>query len=147
MATRFHHVNICSRNVEEIDRFYKDILDLTDTSQDRQLVTGQGYNSPVLFLTDGRTEVHIATRDLNVAFRTGQAINPVARGHIAFRTDDIEDIKRRLTERGIPFADFGGWALAGWQQIFFHDPEGTIIEVHQVTEPPSPAGSDDRTKA
>jgi catechol-2,3-dioxygenase len=23
--------------------------------------------------------------------------------------------------------------VAGWQQIFFYDPDGNIIEVHQVT--------------
>ena len=34
--------------------------------------------------------MHLSTLDLNVAFRTGQAINPLERGHIAFRTDDIE---------------------------------------------------------
>ena len=146
MATRFHHVNICSTNVNEIDRFYKEVFDLKDTGHDRQLVTNQGYSVPVLFLTDGRTEVHIATRDLNVSFRTGQPINPVARGHIAFRTDDIEDIKRRLTERGVPFADFGTWALAGWQQIFFHDPEGNIVEVHQVTETANAPGAEDSDK-
>jgi glyoxylase I family protein len=37
-----------------------------------------------------------------------------------------------LTERGVPFADFGAWAIEGWNQIFFHDPEGNIVEVHQV---------------
>lgn len=58
--------------------------------------------------------------------------NPLERGHIAFRTDDIEAIKARLTERGVPSADFGAWAIEGWHQIFFHDPEGNIVEVHQV---------------
>jgi glyoxylase I family protein len=69
-----------------------------------------------------------------VAFRTKQAINPLANTHIAFRTDDIEGIKRRLTERGVPYADYGAWAIKGWTQIFFHDPEGNIVEVHQVGE-------------
>ena len=66
------------------------------------------------------------------AFAPGQPLNPLERGHIAFRTDDIDAFKRRLDEKGIPYADYGGFAMSGWQQIFFHDPEGNVIEVHQV---------------
>ena len=79
----------------------------------------------------------VCVANLNVAFRTEQAINLLERGHIAFRTDDIESIKRRLTERGVPFADFGAWAIEGWHQIFFHDPEGNVVEVHRVGNPKS----------
>jgi catechol 2,3-dioxygenase-like lactoylglutathione lyase family enzyme len=28
-----------------------------------------------------------------------------------------------------------GFAMAGWHQIFFYDPDGNVIEVHQA--PPS----------
>jgi glyoxylase I family protein len=83
------------------------------------------------FVTDGTTQLHLAEKDLEVGFRTGNAINPLERGHIAFRTDDIESSKRRLEERGIPFSDYGTWAMNGWEQIFFYDPEGNVIEVHQ----------------
>jgi catechol 2,3-dioxygenase-like lactoylglutathione lyase family enzyme len=88
----------------------------------------------VAFLHDGETQLHLAEKDLGVTFRTGQAINPVERGHIAFRTDDIEAFKQRLREKGIPFSDFGAWAMQGWDQIFFYDPDGNIVEVHQVRE-------------
>jgi catechol 2,3-dioxygenase-like lactoylglutathione lyase family enzyme len=133
MATRLHHINFCSKNPLELDSFYKDVLELGETSYDQ--IKDQGYAGRVAFLTDGTCEMHLSTLDLNVSFRTGQAINPLERGHTAFRTDDIEGIKRRLTERGVPFSDYGTWAIPGWQQIFFHDPEGNIIEVHQVGEP------------
>ena len=77
--------------------------------------------------------MHLAERDLQIGFKTGQVINPLEKGHIAFRTDDIAGFKKRLEARGIPFSDFGAWAMSGWQQIFFHDPDGNVIEVHQVT--------------
>ena len=80
------------------------------------------------------TQFHLAEKDLGINFRTGQAINPVERGHIAFRTDDIEAFKKRLKEKGIPFSDYGAWAMKGWEQIFFYDPDGNVIEVHQVRE-------------
>jgi glyoxylase I family protein len=34
-------------------------------------------------------------------------VNPVERGHIAFRTDDIEAFKKRLEDKGIPYSDYG----------------------------------------
>jgi glyoxylase I family protein len=138
MATRFHHLNLCAKDPSDLENFYKDVLELTETdaySGSQKQIKNQGYGGRVAFLTDGTSEMHLSTVDLNVAFRTKQAINPLERGHIAFRTDDIEGIKRRLTERGVPFADYGTWAIEGWHQIFFHDPEGNIVEVHQVGEP------------
>ena len=133
MATKLHHVNMCSKNVPEMDSFYRDILDLSPISErNEQRVTDQGYAGEVAFVTDGSMEVHLAAKDLGIGFRTGQAINPLERGHIAFRTDDIDAIKTRLNERGIPFSDYGAWAMKGWEQIFFHDPDGNVIEVHQV---------------
>ncbi len=86
------------------------------------------------FVTDGTTQFHLAEKDLGVNFRTGQSINPVERGHIAFRTDDIAAFKARLKEKGIPYSDFGTWAMKGWEQIFFYDPDGNIVEVHQVQD-------------
>ncbi|WP_136685732.1 VOC family protein [Falsirhodobacter xinxiangensis] len=139
MATKFHHINLCSTDIPGLAQFYQNVLELDETfygsqGSDRKQITNQGYGGHVTFLTDGNTEMHLATRDLTVAFKTKQAINPLDRGHIAFRTDDIEGVKRRLTERGIPFSDFGTWAIEGWQQIFFYDPDGNIVEVQQVED-------------
>jgi hypothetical protein len=64
-----------------------------------------------------------------------QFVNPVmASGHIAFRTDNIADIKARLAKANIPFSDYGAFAMQGWHQIFFYDPSGRVVEVHQVEE-------------
>lgn len=135
MKLKLHHINFCTTNVEAMDDFYRSVMDLDrETTVGQGRVTSQGYPGKVAFVTDGTTQVHIAEKDLGVAFRTGQAINPVERGHIAFRTDDIEGFKNRLKEKGIPFSDFGTWAMNGWHQIFFHDPDGNIIEVHQAQE-------------
>jgi len=136
MKIKLHHVNFCSKDVPELAKFYRDVLDL---EPERSLEAGrildkQGYPGAVAFLSDGTTQFHLAEKDLNVGFRTGQAVNPVERGHIAFRTDDIDAFKRRLKEKGIPFSDFGAWAMKGWEQIFFYDPDGNIVEVHQVRE-------------
>ena len=135
MKLKLHHINFCTTNVDAMDEFYRSVMDLDrETTVGQGRVTSQGYPGKVAFVTDGTTQMHIAEKDLGVAFRTGQAINPVERGHIAFRTDDIEGFKKRLKEKGVPFSDFGTWAMNGWHQIFFHDPDGNIIEVHQAQE-------------
>jgi len=135
MKIKLHHVNFCSTNLAAMDEFYRTVLDLEPEPSmgDNRLLAG-GYPGKVAFVTDGTTQLHLAEKDLGVNFRTGQAINPVERGHIAFRTDDIEAFKRRLKEKGIPFSDYGAWAMKGWEQIFFYDPDGNIVEVHQVRE-------------
>lgn len=133
MKLKLHHINFVSKDVGALDEFYRTVLGLQpEPSLADARVTGSGYPGKVAFVGDGDMQLHLAERDLNVPFRTGQAVNPVDRGHIAFRTDDIAAFKERLRERGIPFSDYGAWAMRGWQQIFFHDPEGNVIEVHQV---------------
>ena len=52
-----------------------------------------GYDGKIMFTTEGNIQMHLAERDLNVAKNNGQRINPIETGHIAFRTDDIEQFK------------------------------------------------------
>jgi catechol 2,3-dioxygenase-like lactoylglutathione lyase family enzyme len=134
MKLKLHHVNLCSTNVAAMDAFYRDVLDMAPEPSLPARRIGDGYPGKVAFLSDGATQFHLAEKDLGVGFRTGQAVNPVERGHIAFRTDDIAAFKQRLKDKGIPFSDYGAWAMQGWEQIFFYDPDGNIIEVHQVHE-------------
>ncbi len=135
MKIKLHHLNLCTTNVPAMDEFYRVVLDLApEPTLNDTRVTAQGYAGDVAFLHDGTTQLHLAEKDLGVGFRTRQAINPLERGHIAFRTDDIAAFKKQLDEKGIPHADYGTWAMNGWHQIFFHDPEGNVIEVHQVRE-------------
>jgi glyoxylase I family protein len=133
MKLELHHINVCGKNVPALNEFYRTVFQMSPVQDDEhQQDTAHGYDGGVAFVTDGNIEFHLATTDLGVGHRTGHALNPLERGHIAFRTDDIEAFKQHLTDAGIPFSDYGVWAMAGWYQIFFQDPEGTIIEVHQI---------------
>jgi glyoxylase I family protein len=133
MKIELHHINLCSTDVPAMDAFYRTVLDMEiEPSLSANRVKNEGYAGNVSFVTDGTTQLHLAEKDLDVGFRTKQAINPVERGHIAFRTDDIEAFKKRLEAKGIAYSNYGAWAMSGWEQIFFHDPDGNIIEVHQV---------------
>ncbi len=134
MKIKLHHINLCTTNVPAMDEFYRNVLDMGDepSMEPMRAKDKDGYTGQVSFVTDGMTQMHLAERDLGAGFRTGQAINPLERGHIAFRTDDIDTFKRRLESKGIPYSNYGAWAIKGWEQIFFHDPEGNVIEVHHV---------------
>ena len=90
-----------------------------------------GYSGQINFVTEGKIEMHLAERDLNVAFKNNHTINPVDKGHIAFRTDDIKSFINKLKKESIPYSDYGTTFAKEWHQVFFHDPEGNVIEVHQ----------------
>ena len=62
--------------------------------------------------------MHLAEQDLSVAAKHSQHINPVERGHIAFRTDNIEAFKALLQKNDIDFADYGTAFAKEWYQIF-----------------------------
>lgn len=135
MALTLHHLNLSTDNVAEMDRFYRGILGLDrENTGLPTLEKGKGYAGDVAFVTDGRVQLHLAERDVTAGFTTGQIVNPVVQGHIAFRTDDMDGFLAHLDALGIPYSDWGHTAAAGWRQIFFYDPTGQVIEVHEVTE-------------
>jgi len=135
MKLKLHHVNLSTKDVAAMDEFYRSVLDLQpEPSLNATRVTTEGYAGKVAFVSDGAVQMHLAEQDFGIGFRTGNVVNPLERGHIAFRTDDIAAVKKRLDEKGIRYSDYGAWAMRGWEQIFFYDPDGNVIEVHQVKE-------------
>ena len=132
MEMELHHINLSTQDVKKLETFYKDILFLDTQSDDLPtLEKKKGYSGDVSFMGDGKVQMHLAQKDLSVNFKTGHFINPVEKGHIAYRTDDIEAFKKHLKENNIEFTDWGDIGVSGWHQIFFYDPDGNIIEVHQ----------------
>jgi catechol 2,3-dioxygenase-like lactoylglutathione lyase family enzyme len=134
MKLKLHHINYATTNVAEMDQFYRDVIGLNTETEALlpPLEKKKGYAGDVAFVTDGDIQVHLAQRDVKAGFSTGQIVNPVVRGHIAYRTDDIDAFKKHLEAQGVPYSDWGNTAVKGWQQIFFYDPDGNVIEVHQV---------------
>ena len=132
MKLELHHINLSTQDVKKLETFYKDILFLDTQSDDLPtLEKKKGYSGDVSFVGDGKVQMHLAQKDLSVNFKTGHFINPIEKGHIAYRTDDIDAFKKHLKENNIEFTDWGDIGVSGWHQIFFYDPDGNIIEVHQ----------------
>lgn len=135
MKLEFHHINFVSEDVDRLHDFYINTLGLSDipvTSFPRPDETKEtGYSGKIRFATDGKMQMHLAEKNLDVAFKHGEIINPVERGHIAFRTDDIAAFMVMLDGKGIHYSNYGTAFAKEWHQVFFHDPEGNIVEVHQ----------------
>ncbi|MEM7318508.1 MAG: VOC family protein [Pseudomonadota bacterium] len=135
MKLEFHHINYVSHDVDRMHDFYTRVLGLDEIPQENfprtEASDKTGYDAKIRFATEGQMQMHLAERDLNVAFKNGQVINPVDRGHIAFRTDDIAAFLEILKKNGISYSDYGTTFARTWHQVFFLDPEGNVIEVHQ----------------
>ena len=139
MELKLHHINLISEDVGRLTSFYREVLGMAEKTEDLPVRDKtRGYGGDVGFVTDGNIQMHLAEKDIHAGFRSGQFVNPVAHGHIAFRTDDLDGFIARLEARGIPYSEWGDRAVIGWRQVFFYDPEGNVVEVHQVTGEESP---------
>ena len=135
MKLTLHHINLSTDKVAEMDTFYRDVLGLARETQGLPVLDKtKGYSGDVAFVTDGRVQTHLAQKDVLAGFKTGHTVNALSHGHIAYRTDDLDGFKAHLDAQGVPYSDWGHTAVAGWRQIFFYDPDGNVIEVHEVAE-------------
>ena len=97
MKLTLHHINLSATNVEAMDDFYQDVLGLgRETEALPGLEKTKGYADDVAFVSDGAIQVHLATRDVEAGFQTELIVNPVSRGHIAYRCDDLATFKAQL---------------------------------------------------
>jgi glyoxylase I family protein len=116
--------------------FYRDLLGLTPV----ELPRDEGaYGAEIRTLEDRwGYQYHFVPPEPGFAARQGLPVNPLV-GHLAFRVDDIAAVRERLEDEGIPYSDMGEWAIEGWHQLFCADPDGRVIEFHQVLD-----GTDDQ---
>jgi glyoxylase I family protein len=144
---RLHHVNVTSDKMSVLTEFYGNALGLPLLPSPAMIATSASgttdgdaaWEDAAKFFEAGdpnELQIHATQRQPYLAAQEGHSVNPLIGGHFAFRTDDIEAIKARLTEHGIPFDDWGIWSVEGWHQIFLTDPAGNMIEIHQVVTAP-----------
>ena len=112
------HVNVYVRDLESMSRFYQDILGLTPGYRP----SFSGSSGAWLYDGSGRPVVHLSTTS------TGSSRRHQHLDHIAFRTDNLKDIIKKLDLRNIEY-DLYEVPEINLVQIFFHDPEGGRLEV------------------
>lgn len=130
-----HHVNLVTDDVARAEAFYRDVMGLERPAHGLpRLEKSRGYGGEVAFLSDGAIQHHLAEKDAEAGFRAGQIVNPVSHGHVAYRTEDMDGFLAHLETMGVRWSDWGDQAVQGWRQVFFYDPDGNVIEVHEVSE-------------
>ncbi|MDP9374133.1 MAG: VOC family protein [Chloroflexota bacterium] len=129
---RPHHLNLASADVAATAAFYRDFLGLNPIELPRDR---DAYGADIALFEDARGyQYHIIPPDPDFAARNALPVNPLGGGHLAFRVDDIAAVRARLDAAGIPYSDMGEWAIKGWHQLFCADPDGRVIEFHQVLD-------------
>ena len=131
-SPRPHHLNLAvGGDVGRTADFYRDLLGLTPV----ELPRDEGaYGAEIRTLEDRwGYQYHFVPPEPGFAARQGLPVNPLV-GHLAFRVDDIAAVRARLEDEGIPYSDMGEWAIEGWHQLFCADPDGRVIEFHQVLD-------------
>jgi catechol 2,3-dioxygenase-like lactoylglutathione lyase family enzyme len=154
MKLRLHHVNVVGDDMDDLNNFYRDVLGLhqlpmiiEDVARDERNLSEddeQRRSNSALFNVENcsffdaseqvEMQIHVGLRQPYLGARLGHAVNPVVKGHFAFRTDDLDAVRKSLNEAGIPFSDYGEWVVRGWDQIFLYDPAGNVVEIQQVIE-------------
>jgi glyoxylase I family protein len=142
---RPHHLNLAGDRaaVARTAAFYRDLLDLTPVELPRD---EEAYGAGIHTLQDrSGYQYHFVPAEPDFTERRRLPVNPLI-GHLAFRVDDIAALRARLDAAGISYSDMGVWAIKGWHQLFCADPDGRVIEFHQVVDaadqPPADASAD-----
>ena len=141
-SPRPHHLNLAvSGDVARTADFYRNLLGLTPVELPRDQ---DSYGAAIATLQDRwGYQYHLIPADPGFAARHGLPVNPLGSGHLAFRVDDIAAVRERLDAEGIPYSDMGEWAIKGWHQLFCADPDGRVIEFHQVLDGGADGGTGD----
>ena len=130
---RPHHLNLASERdgVARTAGFYRDLLGLTPVELPRD---ADAYSAGIETLEDSSGyQYHFVPAEPDFSQRQSLPVNPLV-GHLAFRVDDIAAVRARLDSAGVPYSDMGVWAIAGWHQLFCADPDGRVIEFHQLVD-------------
>jgi len=118
-VTRFHHVSVNARGteLEELARFYRDVLGLSDLS--RPEIPGV----PGHWHRVGDQQLHLVA-----APAAGSGIDPTG-DHFCVGIEDLAAAVRELEDRRIPYVR----AVQGADtiQIWIVDPAGNTIELQQ----------------
>jgi catechol 2,3-dioxygenase-like lactoylglutathione lyase family enzyme len=128
---RIQHVGLVVADLGRSRRFYADALGLEEVPRP------PNFTFDGAWFRFGGTEIHL----LSDAHATGGAGQPdpgagAERGmthHLAFEVDDLGGACARLAEHGV-WLEGGPMPRGdGYEQVFFRDPDGHVLELFQWT--------------
>jgi catechol 2,3-dioxygenase-like lactoylglutathione lyase family enzyme len=126
-----HHQAVAAgSSAEELEAsrtFYTDLLGLQNDSRRPDFgIEGNWY----FVGPEGRSQVHLVG---NAVLPTGGAETPPnpLESHLAMAVESLDEARRDLEHREVPFLFLPGENATGVDQIFIRDPAGHVIELHE----------------
>jgi lactoylglutathione lyase len=117
-ATRINHVSIPCRDLDESERFYRDVFGL-------ERLPSFDFRFPVRYLRLGEQQLHLMQLPDE---------QPLPNQHFALDVDDFETAFVRLRQAGAldpRTHEHAVWELPdGSVQMYAHDPAGNLLEVN-----------------
>lgn len=122
-----NHVSLLCRSVWESMRFYEDVLGFVPIKRP------SSFNFTGAWFYNYGVGIHLIENphidEFDTCVNESRPINPKD-NHISFQCTDVELVKKRLEERGMRYVtavvEEGGIKV---DQVFFHDPDGYMIEL------------------
>ena len=145
MIQKVNHVSITVKDLDQVVAWFRDVFGLTKVlptyehkSQYIESVTGL----PGAHLRVGKVQVgDFVLEFIQYLSPPGRELkgntNDVGYPHIGFEVDDIEEMYKTLTQRGVEFKsppvsiNVEGNPMGGWRVAYFWGPEGMTLELMQ----------------
>lgn len=128
------HLGIFAYDVDRLERFYSDVFGLVTTDRG----VGKTFKNTLVFMTGDATQHH------QLVLSSGRAPDsPSTIMQLSFKVEAFEDLreaKAKAEEAGA--GNMIGLNHGNSWSIYFHDPEGNMVEVYQDTpfHTPQPCG-------
>ena len=150
--THVRHFGIVVSEMERSLRFYRDLLGLSVV---RSMNESGAYIDNMLALDNVLVKTVKMASEGDVALvellefhshrcRRGleREIYAIGPSHVAFTADDLDAVRRRLAAAGVPFDAAPQESPDGYAKVTFcKDPDGTPVELVEVTGRPASAAS------
>ena len=109
--------------------FYRDLLGLMPDEKRPNI-----RDTPGFWINVGEVgQIHLIGGPQPSWMAKGEGKDPTS-PHIALAVEDITEAKAELERQGTSFWTLTGVAGPQAEQVFMHDPNGNIIELHQVDQ-------------
>lgn len=114
-----HHISLATIDAEATARFYETVVGMKRISRPEF-----SFGGAWLYHPQGDWQIHLIEReDVNGLPEIIDTLAP----HFALEVEDLDLVEARLKEHGIAYKRKRN--AAGFEQIFFHDPDGNMIEI------------------
>jgi lactoylglutathione lyase len=110
-AIRINHVSVHAADLDASEAFYSELFGVTR-------LPAPDFGFPVRWLKVGDTQLHLFNRPAEAP----------ANHHFAFTVDDLEEVYRKVRERGVLDRPEVRRLPDGSAQMYLRDPSGNLIE-------------------